>query len=222
MDIQSSFHMNDTNINDYVCSNNEYILDGIIEPETVIEEVLNANAAQYNANNNTELHLEEDKEEEDENEDEDNYDSTLVSHIVYNLEEEQKQEQADYDYHFNKDHGNWQYSKMIVSHSWQDKNATEFLTDYLERQFQSNNDCFENIQTVYYKNDLDIDIIYAFEADPAKHLVDNLRIPAFKPHGIIFNNPDDANKWTFKIVIITSRCIYTANRYITENVIGFY
>ena len=70
--------------------------------------------------------------------------------------------------------------------------------------------------------DLDIDIIYSFEADPAKHLVDNLRIPLFKPNGILFNNPEDANKWTFKIVIITSRGIYTANRYITENIIGCY
>ncbi len=208
--------MNDTNINDYICSNNEYILDGLIEPEpeTIIEEVLNSYATEYNINEVKDIVEEEVADAY--------YDSTLVNHIVYNLEEEQKQEQADYDYHFNKDHGNWHYSKMIVSHSWEDKNATEFLTDYLERQFQLNNDCFENIQTVYYKNDLDIDIIYSFEADPAKHLVDNLRIPLFKPNGILFNNPEDANKWTFKIVIITSRGIYTANRYITENIIGFY
>ena len=79
-----------------------------------------------------------------------------------------------------------------------------------------------NIRLENYKNELDIDIIYAFEADPGKHLIDNLRIPAFKPNGIIFNNPENANKWKFKIVVITSNGIYSANRYVTENIIGCY
>jgi hypothetical protein len=148
--------------------------------------------------------------------------STLVSCIVYDLETEQEIEANNLDYHTYKNAGNWHYSKMIVSHSWQDKNNTEFFCDYLEFQLQTNNDCFENIHTVYYKNELDIDIIYSFETATAKHIVDNLRIPPFKPNGIIFNNPNDANKWSFKIIIITSKGIYSANRYITENIIGFY
>jgi hypothetical protein len=195
MDIQSSFHMNDTNTNDYKLNdNNTDDIDDIDDIDN-IDDIDDTNNIDY---------------------------STTVNHIVYNLENEQNEELANYNYHLYKDTGNWYFSKMIVSHSWQDQTATEFLTDYLESQFQANNDCFENINAVYYKNDLDIDIRYSFEADPGKHLVDNLRIPAFKHNGLIFNNPEDSNKWNFKIVVITSRGIYAANRYISEGIIGFY
>lgn len=145
-----------------------------------------------------------------------------VSFIGYNLEEEQNMEKMQNEYHIEKTCGDWHYSKMIVSHAYQDKNNTEFFCDYLERLFQKNGDSFENIHTSYYKNDLDIDIVYEFSQAPAKHLIDNLRIPAFKPNGIIFSNPEDANKWSFKIVVITNKGIYTANRYITEELIGCY
>ena len=154
--------------------------------------------------------------------DELDYGTIPINCIIYNLEEEQQVEQVRADYHFKKENGNWYYSKMIITHSWQDKNNTDFFWDYLDKLFRSNNDSFNNIQTVYYKNELDIDIIYSFESEPGKHLIDNLRIPSFKPNGIIFNNPLDANKWTFKIIVITSRGIYSANRYISEDVIGFY
>jgi hypothetical protein len=92
----------------------------------------------------------------------------------------------------------------------------------LEKILHDNNDCFDNIQTVYYKNDLDIDIIYNFEKEPAKHIVENLRICPFKPNGILFNNPEDTNKWSFQIVVITSNSFYSANRFINESLIGFY
>jgi hypothetical protein len=150
------------------------------------------------------------------------YDSSKVSKIIYNIDDEQEIEQSQLDYHTNKNFGDWYYSKMIISHSWQDKNNTEFFTDYLEKQLQANNDSFENINIVYYKNELDIDIVYSFVLDPCRHLIDNLRIPSYKPNGIIFNNPDDINKWSFKIVVITTKGIYTANRYINETHIGFY
>jgi hypothetical protein len=145
-----------------------------------------------------------------------------ISFIAYDLEEEQNLEMLQNEYHIDKSNGDWYYAKMIVSHGYQDKNNTEFFCDHIERLLQKNADSFDNIQTSYYKNDLDIDIIYQFAAEPAKHLIDNLRIPAFKPDGIIFANPEDANKWSFKIVVITSKGIYTANRYITEELIGFY
>ena len=150
------------------------------------------------------------------------YEYNNVSHICYDLEEEQNIEKIQNEYHIMKQGGNWYYAKMIVSHAYQDKNNTDLFWDHLEKQFLKNGDSFDNISTVYYKNDLDIDIIYQFACEPAKHLIDNLRIPAYKPHGIIFSNPEDANKWSFKIVVITNKGIYTANRYITEDLIGFY
>lgn len=145
-----------------------------------------------------------------------------VSFIGYDLEEEQNQEKLQNEYHINKDHGDWYYAKMIISHAYQDKNNAVFFWDHLEKQMLKNGDGFENIITAYYKNDLDIDIVYQFAKEPAKHLIDNLRIPAFKPDGIIFSNREDANKWSFKIVVITSKGIYSANRYITEDLIGCY
>lgn len=153
------------------------------------------------------------------------YDSSLdkpISVICYDLEEEQNIEKLQNEYHIEKQSSDWYYAKMIVSHAYQNKNNTELFSDHLEKQLHKNNDSFENITTAYYKNDLDIDIIYEFSQEPAKHLVDNLRIPAYKPQGIIFSNPEDANKWSFKIVVITTKGIYSANRYITEELIGCY
>lgn len=145
-----------------------------------------------------------------------------ISFIGYDLEEEQNLEKLQNEYHIMKQSGDWYYAKMIVSHAYQDKNNTDLFWNHLEKQFLKNDDSFDNIITTYYKNDLDIDIIYQFASEPSKHLVDNLRIPAYKPHGIIFSNPEDANKWSFKIVVITNKGIYTANRYITEDLIGCY
>ena len=257
MDIQSSFHMNDTSspINTPTPEISPISTPSLTPTPTISPDGNNLELALDNTDSNINTdsivedimqqvnqeplapveQLDDDSDNGDDSDDGDNgddsdddgdddegYNAGLVNYIVYNLEEEQNKEKEDLEYHFNKQHGNWYYAKMIISHSWQDKNATEFFADYLDSQFKANNDCFENIQLVYYKNDLDIDIIYVFEADPGKHLVDNLRIPPFKPNGIIFNNPEDTNKWAFKIVVITKKGIYTANRYITDNIIGFY
>ena len=149
-------------------------------------------------------------------------DKKTVCFIGYDLEEELNLEQLQNDYHINKNYGDWYIAKMIVSHAYQDKKNTDLFWDHLEKQFLKNGDSFDNITNAYYKNDLDIDIIYQFSREPARHLIDNLRIPAYKPDGIIFSNPEDANKWSFKIVVITNKAIYTANRYINENLIGCY
>lgn len=145
-----------------------------------------------------------------------------VSFIGYDLEEENNLEKIQNEYHIMKDCGDWYYAKMIVSHAYQDKNNTDLFIGHLEKQFLKNGDSFDNIITAYYKNDINIDIMYQFSCAPAKHLIDNLRIPAYKPHGIIFSNPENANKWSFKIVVITKQNVYTANRYITEDLIGCY
>ena len=151
-----------------------------------------------------------------------NQDNQSLSFICYNLEEELELEKVQNEYHTLKQSGDWYYAKLIVSHSYQDKGNTDFFCEHLEKQFQKNGDSFDNIIVAYYNNDLDIDIIYEFSKEPAKHLIDNLRIPSFKPNGIIFSNPEDANKWSFRIVVITTKGIYTANRYIGEDLIGCY
>jgi hypothetical protein len=142
--------------------------------------------------------------------------------IYYYEDDDMHNEEINYNYHINKNFGNWQYAKMIISHSYNDKQATEFFWDYIEAQFNTNNDSFDNIIKIYYKNDLDLGIIYEFENEIAKYVVDNLKIQSYKPKGYIFNGDENQNKWAFKIVVITSKCIYTANRYITDNIIGFY
>ena len=156
----------------------------------------------------------------DEAETEDTLENRQVC-IHYNEDDEIYKEQIANDYHCTKSFGNWHTAKMIVSHSY--SNAyTDFLWDYLSIQFQENNDDFNNIIKVYYKNNLDIGIIYEFETVIAKYLVDNIKIQSFKPKGYIFNNDENQNKWDFKIVVITSKGIYCANRYITDNIIGCY
>lgn len=158
----------------------------------------------------------------DEDLDEDNNSYGKKTFIYYYEQDDMHNEELNYNYHIKKNCGNWQYAKMIISHSYNNKQATEFFWDYLESQFTANNDSFDNIVKVYYKNDLDLGIIYEFDNQIAKYLVDNLKIQSYKPKGYIFNGDENLNKWTFKIVVITSKGIYTANRYITDNTIGFY
>lgn len=142
--------------------------------------------------------------------------------LYYNEYYELQDEEIMESYHKEKNFGNWHYAKRIISHSNDDKQATEFFSDYLERQLRENNDNFNNIQKVYYKNDLDVGIIFEFEEYVAKYLVDNLKIQEYKPKGYIFSGDENQNKWAFKIIVITSKGIYSANRYITDSIIGCY
>ena len=140
--------------------------------------------------------------------------------IYYDEDEEIYNEQLSNEYHYEKSFGNWHTAKMIVSHTY--SLYTEFLWDYLDMQFQANNDDFNNIIKVYYKNNFDIGIVYEFENVIAKYLVDNIKIQSFKPRGYIFNTDENQNLWNFKIVVITTKGVYCANRYITDNIIGCY
>ena len=47
---------------------------------------------------------------------------------------------------------------MIIEHSNKDKANTDYFLDCLDNELHKNNDSFENIEKVFYKNDLDIDI----------------------------------------------------------------
>lgn len=62
-------------------------------------------------------------------------------------------------------------------------------------------------------------MIYEFEEQVGKFLVDNLKIPEFKPDGFIYSSD---NKWDFKIVILTTKNIYSFNRYVGKDSLGFY
>lgn len=143
-------------------------------------------------------------------------------YMIYNENTEMNEECQLLNYHKNKDCGYWKIAKMIIAHSTKEKNNTEFYLDYLDIDIQKNNDNLENIEKVFYKNNLDIDIVYEFEGAIAKFIVENLKIFKYKPLGYIFNKDVEQNKWDFTISIITSKNIYTSNRYISENQIGYY
>ena len=91
----------------------------------------------------------------------------------------------------------------------------------MDNELQKNNDSFENIEKVFYKNELDIDIVYEFDTTISKYIVENLKIFKYKPDGYLFKNDINQNKFNFTITIITSKNIYTINRYINENQMGF-
>jgi len=146
--------------------------------------------------------------------------------LVYCIEDEQYIEDIDNQYHLEKNTGNWAYAKLIISQSYDNKTNTEWFSDYLEELFEKNNDCFANIVNVYYKYEsncnADIDYVYEFETAVSKYLIENLKIQPFIPNGYIFNNDENVNKWPFKLTVITKKNIYSANRWINENTIGFY
>jgi hypothetical protein len=142
--------------------------------------------------------------------------------IPYDLHNEMYYEKLDDDYHKLKNSGNWYYAKLIISSNYNDMNATEYLWDYMSILFQKYDDCFENINTVYYKSYLDMDIIHNFEKSVGKYLIENLKIPAYKPDGFIFSNSENVNKWSFKVVVITNKNMYCVNRYVSDKLIGCY
>ena len=143
-------------------------------------------------------------------------------YMIYNENNEMNEEVQLLNYHKNKDCGYWKIAKMIIAHSNKDKNNTEFFLDYLDIQIHNNNDDLENIETVFYKNNLDIDIVYQFDGSVAKFIVENLKIFKYKPIGYVFNTDINQNKWNFTISVVTNKNIYTSNRYINENQIGYY
>ena len=149
-----------------------------------------------------------------------NIDHTL--YMIYNEQTEISDEIQLLNYHKNKDCGYWKIAKMIIAHSTKDKTNTEFFLDSLDIELHKNYDKLENIEKVFYTNNLDIDIVYEFEGTIAMFIIENLKLFKFKPLGYVFNKDVNQNKWDFTISVITSKSIYTSNRYISENQIGFY
>lgn len=136
--------------------------------------------------------------------------------------EEQEDEYACMMYHQLKNSGDWYLAKMIIA-KCNDITCSAltnkvFYFDLLDIQLQQNADCFENIHSVYYKSS-ELDVLHQFAEPIAKYIVDNLRINEFRPNGLIFNAD---NKWDFQITVVTSKGVYSANRYIGDGVIGFH
>ena len=143
-------------------------------------------------------------------------------YMIYDEKKEMELEKQLLNYHQQKNSGYWKIAKMIIEHSNKDKANTDYFLDCLDNELHKNNDSFENIEKVFYKNDLDIDIVYEFDTSIAKYIVENLKIFKYKPSGYLFKTDSNQNKFKFTITIITSKNIYTINRYINENQIGFF
>ena len=143
------------------------------------------------------------------------------TYLTYDEKTEIDNEIAMMNYHTNKDSSDWLVAKTIILQSNQDNTKTEFLWDYLESRFKLNNDNFDNIRHVYYK-DTFLNSIFTITETPAKYLIDNIKIKKFVPKGYIFSTNDKLNEWNFTITVITSMGIYSANRYVDENIIGWY
>jgi len=140
------------------------------------------------------------------------------TYLVYDEAEEMSNEINDFNCHLYKNNNNWLSAKTIVSYSLKQHNSKSFFWDYLDILFKNNADDFNNIKKVIYSID---NIILEFNNTIAKYIVDNLKINNFKHSGYIFSNTDN-NVWDFKIVVITSKNVYSSNRYIDENTIGCY
>lgn len=176
--------------------------------ETIIENEMNTN---------TEYQQEMEEVEEVEDDEFTNYGSR--TYLTYDEQTEIKDEIAMMNYHINKDSGDWLDAKTIISQ--QDDTRTEFLWDYLESRFKLNNDNFDNIKQIFYK-DTFLNSICEFGETTSKYLIDNLKIKKFVPKGYIFSSSDKLNEWDFSIIVVTTNNVYSVNRYIDENMIGWY
>lgn len=143
-------------------------------------------------------------------------------YISYDEQKEIELEKELLNYHKQKDSGYWKIAKMIIEHSSKDKTNTDFFLDSMDNEFKKNKDTFENIEKVFYTNDLDINIVYEFNTTISKYIIENLKIFKYKPDGYLFKNNINHNKFNFTITIITSKNSYTINRYINENQMGFF
>jgi hypothetical protein len=226
-----------------VCNDNEDVSDiksyspnEDPEKEDTVNDTENNDNNEDNEDNEDNNFEDEDEDEDDEDDEDDDQDAIYNDDDLENYEysyddsfyrakkklrelHEQEEELRIYNYHLFKDSGDWRYAKMLVQQSYIDNSRTVFLLDYLDKLLFQNNDEFKNIKTVYYKHDEDFAEVIQFDETEGKYLVENLKINEYKPNGILFNSD---NKWNFKITVITTKNIYSANRYISDDLIGMY
>jgi hypothetical protein len=143
-----------------------------------------------------------------------------ITTIVYDTLEEISNEFNVYNYNMNKDSGEWLDAKKIVSNT---NSQPEYLWDILNAEFNTNNDSFENIQKVYYHGLIDNEnVVREFSTEIAKYIIENIKINQYKASGYIFSTDPNVNKWDFSIVIVSSKSIYCANRYMNDTTLGYF
>jgi len=142
--------------------------------------------------------------------------------ISYNEEKENQDEALSLHYQIYKDSNEWLFAKEEIKNlSNQYKTDSVFLWDLLEKHLLANDDDFDNIKKIYYQNNQLSSNIYELNTTISKYFIDNIKVPIFKSKGYIFNsNHQNLNKFPFKLVVITSKTMYSINRYIDETTLG--
>ena len=151
--------------------------------------------------------------------------------IIYDETIEIQNDIDRYNATINKTTPSWILAKHLIAelkeiYNLANSASIEYFLDYLDIEFKKNNDDFSNISKVYYQQyntttTTDASIIQQFDNEVAKYVIENLQIPIYEPLGY-FNNDINQNKWRFQVIVITSKSIYSANRYIDSKRIGFY
>lgn len=203
-----------------LCKDNDIIDYDIVDTKEETTEEQAEEESIEEAEESTEEAEESTDEAEETDTEESTEDKLENTYLFYNEKNEVQKEIDDFNYHLLKNSGDWLIAKNIVSSS---KENTEFFWDYLDLLFKKKytsdkSDSFDNIIKVIYSSN---ESVFEFDTVISKYIVDNLKLSKYKPNGYIFNNNDNNNNiWSFTIIVITNKNIYSANRYIDETTIG--
>lgn len=148
------------------------------------------------------------------------YDPIRYSYLVYDdVQEMYDEAQAD-NQHIKKDSGNWLTAKNLVKASYENTNNTEFFLDVLANHMRENEDDFSEIKEVLLETET---TIHCFGSEIGKYIVENIKIPAYKSKSYfsgISGFDDSVNQWGWKIVVVTTKSMYCANRLMSESQMG--
>lgn len=143
--------------------------------------------------------------------------------LTYEEQKEIEDELELNEYNYKKDFGNWLNAKTYIKSINENKNNTEFFFDILANYFSGNSDDFNNIKEVLIEKD---EMLFRFNSEIGKYIVENLKIPSYKSKSYfsglsgLSGYDENVNKWVYKIVVITNKGFYCANRLIDETHYG--
>ena len=144
------------------------------------------------------------------------YNPVRYTHLIYDEVQEIYEEAQKESYNIKKDSGNWLIAKELVKSSYGSTNHTDFFIDVLANHMREKQDEFSEINEVLFENEK---TIHCFGSEIGKYIVENIKIPAYKSKSYfsgISGYDDSVNQWGWKIIVITNKSIYCANRLITE------
>lgn len=144
------------------------------------------------------------------------YEQIRYTYLVYDEVQEMYDEAQTDNQHLKKDNGNWLTAKNLVKTSYDNINNTNFFLDILANHMRDNNDDFSAIKEVLYETET---TIHCFGTEIGKYIVENIKIPSYKSKSYfsgISGYDDNANKWGWKIVVVTTKAMYCANRLMSE------